>query len=255
MTLLNVVCPGDPWADRGITLTWPFVIPASGERLLKSRPRAESGHFPSLGQASDGVHQPPTRQESETPSISVSFQTVVLERTLESPLDSKEIKLVNPKGNQPWILTGRAEAEAPILWLPDAKNRLAGKHPDAGKDWEQEEKGTTEDEMAGRHHRLDGHELHQTLGDRGGQGSLVCCSPRDRKESDTTEQLTWTERLNSSNKGGRTVRQSHQDGLTSGWPVGWTQAFRGSSPHPHPWSVHSAHCSYSGSCSKDTTLE
>ena len=120
------------------------------------------------------------------------FWTAVLEKTLESTLDCKEIKLVNPKGNQPWILTGRAEAEAPILWLPVAKNRLAGKHPDAGKDWEQEEKGTTEDEMAGRHHRLDGHELHQTLGDRGGQGSLVCCSPRDRRvRHDWATDLNW----------------------------------------------------------------
>ena len=82
-----------------------------------------------------------------------------LEKTLESPLDSKEIKPVNPKGNQPWIFIGRtdAEAEAPILWLPDAKSRLIGKDPDAGKDWGQAEKGTTEDEMVGWHHRLHGH--------------------------------------------------------------------------------------------------
>ena len=86
------------------------------------------------------------------------FQIVVLEKTLERPLDCKEIKLVNPEGNQPWIFTGRifAKAETPILWPPDAKSRLVGKDPDAGKDWEQEEKGMTEDEMDGWHHWLNG---------------------------------------------------------------------------------------------------
>ena len=89
------------------------------------------------------------------------FWTVVLEKTLESPLDSKEIQPFHPKGNQSWIFIGRtdAEAETPILWPPDAKNWLIGKDPDAGKDWRQEEKGTTEDEMAGWHHQLDGHEF------------------------------------------------------------------------------------------------
>ena len=89
------------------------------------------------------------------------FWTVVLEQTLESPLDSKEIKPVNPKGNQSWIFIGMTdtEAEAPILWPPDVKNWLSGKDPDAGKDWRQEEKGTTEDEMVGWHHRLNGHEF------------------------------------------------------------------------------------------------
>ena len=82
------------------------------------------------------------------------FWTVVLEKTLESPLDCKEIQPVHPKENQPWIFVGRTDAEAPILWPPDTKNWLTGKHPDAGKDWRQEEKGTTEDEMIGWHHRL-----------------------------------------------------------------------------------------------------
>ena len=102
------------------------------------------------------------------------FQTVVLEKIFASPLDSKEIKPVNPEGNQAWIFTGRtdAEAEAPILWPPDAKNWLTGKDPDAGKDWGQEEKGTTEEEMVRWHHQLTGHEFEQTLGDSGGQGSL-----------------------------------------------------------------------------------
>ena len=112
-------------------------------------------------------------------------------KTLESPLDSKEIKSVNPKGNQPWIFIGRtdADAEAPILWLPDAKNGLIGKDPDAGKDWRQEEKGMTEDEMVGWHHWLLGHEFEETLGDSEGQGSLACCNPRGHEELDTTEPL------------------------------------------------------------------
>ena len=96
------------------------------------------------------------------------FLIVVLEKTLESPLDCKEIKPVNPKGNQPWIFIGRTDAEAPILWSPDSKNQLIGKDPDAGKDWRQKEKGAAEDEMVGWHHRLSGHEFEQTLGDSEG---------------------------------------------------------------------------------------
>ena len=107
------------------------------------------------------------------------FWTVVLEKTLESHLDSKEIKTVSSKRNQSWIFIGRidAEAEALILWPLDAKNWLIGKDPDAGKDWRQEEKGTTEDEMVGWHHQRDGHEFEQALGVDDGQGSLTCCSP------------------------------------------------------------------------------
>ena len=107
---------------------------------------------------------------------------------------SKEIKPVNPKGNQSWIFIGRidAEAETPILWPPVAKNWFTGKDPDAGKDWRQEEKGMTEDEMVGWHYQLDGHEFEQALGIGDEQGSLVCCSPRGCKESDTTEWLNWT---------------------------------------------------------------
>ena len=116
------------------------------------------------------------------------FWTVVLEKALESPLDCKEIQPVNPKGNQPWIYTGRtdAKADAPILWPPDAKSLLIGKDPDAGKEWGQEEKGMTEDEMVGWHHWLNGHESEQALGDSEGQGSMACCSSQGRKESDTT---------------------------------------------------------------------
>ena len=115
------------------------------------------------------------------------FQIVVLEKTLESPLDCK-IKPVKPKGNQSWIFIGRtdAEAEALILWPPDAKSWLTGKDPDAGKDW-RGEKGMTEDEMVGWHHQLDGHEFEWAPGDGEGQ---VCCSPQGRKESDMTERLS-----------------------------------------------------------------
>ena len=123
------------------------------------------------------------------------FWTVVLEKTLESPLDCKEIKPVHPKGSQSWIFTGRtdAEAETPILWPPNVKNWLLGKDPEAGKDWRQEEKGTTEDEMVDSHHQLNGLKFKQALGVDDGQGGLACCSPWGRKESDMTEWLNWTE--------------------------------------------------------------
>ena len=122
------------------------------------------------------------------------FWTVVLEKILESPLDCKEIKPVNPKGNQSWMFIGRtdAKAETLILWPPDVKNWLIWKDPDAGKDWRWEEKGTTKVEMVRWHHRLNGHEFEQALGVGDGQGSLVCCSPWGPKESDTTERLNRT---------------------------------------------------------------
>ena len=125
------------------------------------------------------------------------FWTVMLEKTLESPLDCQEIQPVNPRGNQSWIFIGRTdtEAETPILWPSDVKNWLLGKDPDAGKDWRQEEKGTTEDEMAGWHDRLDGHEFGWILRVGNGQGGLACCDSWGRKESDTTERLNWTELL------------------------------------------------------------
>ena len=120
---------------------------------------------------------------------------VDLEKTLESPLDCKEIQPVHPKGNQSWIFIGRtdAEAETPILWPPDGKNWLIGKDPDVGKDWGWEEKGMTEDEMVGWHHWLDGNESEQTPGVGDGQGSLACCSPWGCKELDVTERLNWTD--------------------------------------------------------------
>ena len=105
------------------------------------------------------------------------FWTVVLEKILKSPLDCKEIKPVNPKGNLSWILIGRTDAEAVILWLPDAKGLFIGKDPDAGEDWKQEEKGMTEDEMTGWYHQLDEYECDQPSGVGDEQWSLVCCSP------------------------------------------------------------------------------
>ena len=123
------------------------------------------------------------------------FWTVVLEKNLKSPLDCKEIQPVHPKGDQSWVFIGRTdvEAETPILWPPDAKSWLIGKDPDAGRGWGQEEKGMTEDEMAGWHHRLDGLEFEEILGVGDGQGGLACCDSWGQKESDMTEQLNWTE--------------------------------------------------------------
>ena len=126
------------------------------------------------------------------------FWTVVLEKTLESPLNCKEIHPVYPKGNQSWIFIGRtdAEAEIPILWQLDVKDWLIGEDPDAGKDWRQEEKGMTEDEMAGWHHLLDGHEFEQAPGVGDGQWSLACCNSWDRKELNMSEQLNWLAEIN-----------------------------------------------------------
>ena len=112
---------------------------------------------------------------------------VVLEKTLDSLLDSEEIQSVHPKGNQSWVLIGRTdvEAKAPILGPPDVNSWLIGKDPDAGKDWGQEDKGTTQDEMVGWHHWLDGHEFEWAPGDGEGQRSLACCSPWGLKEPET----------------------------------------------------------------------
>ena len=121
------------------------------------------------------------------------FWTVVLERTFESPLGCKEIQPVHPKGDQSWVFIGRTdvEAETPMLWPPDAKSWLIWKDPDAGKDWGQEEKQTTEDEMVGWHYQLNGHEFEQAPGVGDGQGSLACFSPGGCKELDRTEWLNW----------------------------------------------------------------
>ena len=133
---------------------------------------------------------------------------VVLKKTLESPLDCKEIKPVNPKGNQSWIFIGRTgtEVEAPILWPPDEKSQLIGRDPDADRDWGQEEKEAAEHETVGWHHWLNGHEFEQTPGHSGVHGSLVYCNPWSHKESDTTE---W---LNNSNK--RKYIKSHSSKIS-----------------------------------------
>ena len=122
---------------------------------------------------------------------------IVLEKTLESPLGFEEIQPGHPKGDQSWVFFGRkdVEAETPILGPPDAKSWLIWKDPDAGKDWGQEKKGITEDEMVGWHHRLNGHEFGQTPGVGDGQGGLACCGSWDCKELDMTGQLNWLTHL------------------------------------------------------------
>ena len=123
------------------------------------------------------------------------FWTVVLEKILESPMDCKEIQPDHPKGDQSWVFFGRndAKVETPVLWPPHEKSWLIGKDSDAGRDWGQEEKRMTEDEMAGWHHQLDGHEFEWTPGIGDGQGGVACCNSCGSKESDTTEWLNWTE--------------------------------------------------------------
>ena len=139
-------------------------------------------------------------------------------KTLESPLDCKEIQPVHPKGNQSWIFIGRTDAEtkAPILWPPDATNWLLGKDPDAGKDWRQEKKVMTEDEMVGWHHWLDGHESEQDLGGGDGQGSQGCCSPWGHKELDTTEWLNWID----SKRGKKSLKECRRI-----WPTALSRCF------------------------------
>ena len=119
----------------------------------------------------------------------------MLDKTLESPFDCKEIQPVHSEGDQSWVFIGRTdvEAETPIFWPPDAKSWLLWKDSDVGKDLRQEETGTTEDEMVGWHHWLNGHGFGWTPGDGDGQGGLKCCGSRGCKESDTTERLNWTD--------------------------------------------------------------
>ena len=124
---------------------------------------------------------------------SLSYYICIYKKILESPMDCKEMQPVHSKGDQSWVFFGRndGKAEIPVFWLPHAKSWLIGKDFDAGRDWGQ--KGTTEDEMVGWHHRLDGHEFGWTLGVGDGQGGLACFDSWGRKESDTTERLNWTE--------------------------------------------------------------
>ena len=146
---------------------------------MQGHPFADQGPYsPSCGFSCNHVRMWELDHKEGWAPKNWCFRTVVLAKTLKSPWDCKEIKPVNPNRNQPWIFIGRTntEAEASILWPPDEKSRLIGKDPDAGKDWRQEEKGTTEDEMMGWHHRLHGHEFQQTQVDSKGQGNLICCS-------------------------------------------------------------------------------
>ena len=153
------------------------------------------------------------------------FWTVVLDKTLESPLDCKEIQPVHPKGYQSWVFIGRidAEAETPILWPSDVKSWLTGKDPNAGKDWGQEEKQTTENEMVGWHHRLNGHEFGWTPGVGDGQGGLACCSTRGRKESDMTERLNWTELTKSCDFMAQQEKHVRQAEITNYRSQSWAQ--------------------------------
>ena len=145
------------------------------------------------------------------------FWTVVLEKTLEGPLDYKAIQPVHPKRDQSWVFIGRTdvEAEAPVLWPPDAESWLIWKDPDAGKDWRQEEKGTTEGEMAGWHQRHDGHGFGWTPGVGDGQGGLACCGSWGHKESNTTEQLNWNEVM------AQMVKNLPYTQDTLVWSLGW----------------------------------
>ena len=149
------------------------------------------------------------------------FQTVVLEKTLECPSDSKEIKPVNPNREQPWISIGRTdvETEAPILWPPDAKSQLIWKDPDAQKDWGQEEKQVIEDEKVGWHHWLNGHEFEQALGEGEGQGSLACCSSWGHKELGTTEWLSNDETAVHERKRGHDKRQRWHSSVGKRWSI------------------------------------
>ena len=152
--------------------------------MLKSRDITNKG-LNSQGYGLHSGHLQLRKLDSKEGSMSKNWciQTVVLEKTPESPLDSKDIKPVNLKGNQLWIFTRRTEAEAPVFWSSDMNRRLIGKVPDSGKDWGQKEKRASEDEMAGRHHGCNEHELGQTLRDGEGQRGLACCSPWGRNES------------------------------------------------------------------------
>ena len=174
---IPIKIPANELTDINKLMMWRSKRPRKANTVLK-------------GQNTVGIMRGLDHKEGWAPK-NWCFWTVVLEKTLESSLDSKEIKPVHPKGNQSWIFIGRtdAKAETPILWPPDVKSQLIGKNPDAGKDWRQEEKGMTQDQMVGWHHRLDGHEFEQAPEGGDGQGGLACCSSWGRKESDVPEQL------------------------------------------------------------------
>ena len=188
---------GYDWSDLAAATPWKksYDQPRQHTKNQRHHSADKGPHSQSYGSSSSRVWMWELDHKESWEPKNWCFRNVVLEKTLESPLDNKEIKPVNPKGNQPWIFIGRTDAKAPILWPPDVKSWLTGKDPNAGKYWGQE-KGTTEDEMVGWHHQLNGHEFEQTPGDGEGQGSLVCCSPRGHKESDTTEWLNVNNNIN-----------------------------------------------------------
>ena len=166
------------------------------DSILKSRDIANKGPS-SQGHGFSSSHEwiwELDYEESLAPK-NWCFWTVVFEKTLESPLDCKEIQPVHSEGDQFWVFFGRndAKAETLVLWPPQAKSWLIGKDSDAGRGWGQEKKGTTKDEMAGWHHQLDRHEFKWTWGVGDGQGGLACCNSWGRKESDMTERLNWTD--------------------------------------------------------------
>ena len=184
-----------PWNWK-ILAPWKKSYGQPRQHIKKQRLRQENQTSQSYGFSSSHVWMWELDYKESWMLKNWCFWTVVLEKTLESPLDCKEFQPVHPKGNQSWIFIERtnAEAEIPILWPPDAKDWLTRKDPDAGKGWRQEKKGTTENEMVGWHHWLSGHDFEQTPGDGEGQGSLACFSPWGHKESD----MTWW--LNNNNK-------------------------------------------------------
>ena len=152
--------------------------PCSHRRAFQARPLKPRVFYPEEVLSAAQKH-PKCLHNFSILAFAHCYTCLKHKKTLESPVDCKEIQPVHPKENQPCVFTGRtdAEAEAPILWPPAEKTRLAGKDPDAGRDWGQEEKGATEDEMAGWHHRLDGHDFGQIPGHSEGQKRLVCCTP------------------------------------------------------------------------------
>ena len=174
--------------EQAISQRWKV-----GFRLGKNGELVSNGYRISIGEAKPRMRELDC-EESWAPK-NWCFWTVVLEKALESPLDCKDIQPVHSKGDQPWVFFGRndAKAETPVLWPPHAKSWLTGKDSDAGRDWGQEEKVTTEDEMAGWHHQLDGREFDWTPGVGDGQEGLTCHDSWGRRESDTTERLNWTE--------------------------------------------------------------
>ena len=196
---------GQPWEER-LQHVYCYSCCTSQERinafaclqLLASSSRLLSHALPTPGSVNsvNSVNSNTTGIKNRVSDRhNITKLNLLLEKTLESPLDCKEIQPVHSKGDKPWDFFGRndAKAETPVLWPPHANSWLIEKDSDAGRDWGQEEKGKTEDEMDGWHHQLNGHESVWTLGVGDGQGGLACCNSWGCKESDTTEWLNWTE--------------------------------------------------------------